>query len=82
MIGDKLCNFIALYRPQSQSQDQCKSFKENLELNLEFAVQNRPFLVVLLLDGFNAKSSYWCKSDITTSEGKTIENILSQFGLR
>ena len=81
MIGDKLCNFIPLYRSQSQSQDQCKSFKEKLELNLEFAVQISPFLVVLL-DGFNPKSSYWCNSDITASEGKTIENILSQFGLR
>ena len=50
MVGDKLCNFIALYRSPSQSQDQFESFKENLELNLESAVQNNPFLVVLLGD--------------------------------
>ena len=37
----------------SQSQDPFESFKENLELNLEPAVQNNPFLVVLLGD-FNA----------------------------
>ena len=80
MIGDKLCNFIALYRSPNQSQDLFESFKENLELNLESAVQNNPFLVVLLGD-FNAKSSNWCKNDITTTEGKAIENISSQFGL-
>ena len=46
MVGDKLCNFIALYRSPSQSQDQFESFKENLELNLESVVQNNPFLAV------------------------------------
>ena len=44
MVGDKLCNFIALYRSPSQSQDQFECFKANLELNLESAVQNNPFL--------------------------------------
>ena len=69
MLGEKLCNFIALYRSPSQSQDLLESFKENLELNLESAVQNNPFLVVLLGD-FNVKSSYWCKNDITTTENR------------
>ena len=80
MVGDKLCNFIALYRSPSQSQDLSESFKENFELNLKSAVQNDPFLVVFLGD-FNAKSSNWCKNDITTTEGKAIEDISSQFGL-
>ena len=80
MIGDKLCNSIPLHRSLSQSQDLFESFKENLELNLESAVQNNPFLVVLL-DDFNAKSSKWCKNGITTTKGKAIENISSQFGL-
>ena len=31
MVGDKLCNFIALNRSPSQSQDQFESFKENLD---------------------------------------------------
>ena len=80
MVGDKLCDFIALYTSSSQSQDLLEFFKENLELNLESALQKNPFLVVLLGD-FNAKSSNWCKNDITTTEGKAIENISSQFGL-
>ena len=80
MVGDKLCNFIALYRSPSQSQDQFESLKGNLELNLESAVQSNPFPVVLLGD-FNAKSSNWCKNDMTNTEGKAIENISSQFRL-
>ena len=76
MVLDKLCNFISLYKSPSQSQDLFISFKENLELNLESAVQNISFLVVLLGD-FNTKSSNWCKNDITTTESKAIENISS-----
>ena len=56
MVGQKLCNFIALYRSPSRPQDLFESFKENLELNLESALQTNPFLVVPLGD-FNAKSS-------------------------
>ena len=66
MVGDTLCNFIALYRSPTQLQDLFQYFKENLELNLESAVQNNPFLVVLLRI-FNAKSSNWCKNGITTT---------------
>ena len=80
MVGDKLCNFIALQRSPSQSQNLFESFKESLELNLESVVQNNPFLVVLL-GNFNVKSSDWCKNDITTSEDKTIKSISLQFGL-
>ena len=80
MVGDKLCYFITLYRSPSQSQDRFESFKENFELYLESAVQNNSFLVVLLGD-FNVKSGNWYKNDITTSEGKAIENIPSQFAL-
>ena len=43
-------------------------------------MQNNSFLVVLLGD-FNVKSGNWYKNDITTSEGKAIENIPSQFAL-
>ena len=80
MVGDKLCNFIVLYRSPSQSQDQFEFFKENCELNLEPALGNNPFLEVLFGD-FNAKSSNWCENDITTSERKATENISSLFGL-
>ena len=42
--------------PPSQSQDPFEFFKENLELNLESAVQNNSFLEVVLIE-INTKSS-------------------------
>ena len=62
MVGDKLCNFVALYRSPNKLQDPFKSFKENLELNQESAVKNNPFLVVIL-NSFNVKLRNWCKID-------------------
>ena len=54
-IGDKVCNFISLYRSPSQTLDNFKTFSKNFELNLENMVQRNPFVVVITGD-FNAKS--------------------------
>ena len=80
MIGNKICNFITLYRSPSQNQDDFQAFIDNLEMNLETLVQRNPFLMVVLGD-FNAKSKHWCSQDSTNFEGITIENVTSQFGL-
>ena len=80
-IGDKTCNFLSLYRSPSQSQDNCETFTENLELNLENLVQRNPFLVVAIRD-FNAKSSNWFCQDKNNFEGDAIENLTSLFGLQ
>ena len=79
-IGDKLCNFVALYRSPSQSQDEFQKFAKNLELNLDTVSANNLFLTVILGD-FNAKSNLWYKNDKTTNEGSKIDDIASQFGL-
>ena len=79
-IGDKLCNFVALYRSPSQSQDEFEKFAKNLELNLDTVSANNPFLTVVLGD-FTAKSNLWYKNDKTTNEGSKIDGIASQFGL-
>lgn len=52
----KSCNFLSLYRSSNQSQDDFETFTGNHELNLENLVQINPF-VVLVVGGFNAKSS-------------------------
>ena len=31
-IGDKICNFVALYRSRSQSQDDFETFADNFEM--------------------------------------------------
>ena len=79
-IGDKLCNFVALYRSPSQSQDEFEKLAKNLELNLDTISANNPFLTVVLGD-FNAKSNLWYKNDKTINEGSKIDGIASQFGL-
>ena len=80
MIGNKICNFITLYRSPSQNQDDFQAFIDNLEMNLETLAQRNPFLMVVLGD-FNAKSKHWCSQDSTNFEGITIENVTSQSGL-
>ena len=57
-IGDKICNFAALYRSPSQSQDDFETFADNFEMTLEFLAQKNPFLLTAIGD-FNAKSSNW-----------------------
>ena len=77
-IGDKLCNFVALYRSPSQSQDEFEKFAKNFELNLDTVSANNPFLTIVLAD-FNTKSNLWHKNDKTTNEGSKIDGIASQF---
>ena len=79
-IGDKLCTLVALYRSPSQSQDKFETFIYNFELNLETLSRKNPFLLVAIGD-FNAKSKVWYCNDNTTSQGKALENVTSQFGL-
>ena len=79
-IGDKLCNFISLYRSPSQSQDEFEKFSENLERNLDRLFQNNPFLVVVIGD-FNVKSSNWYYHDKSSSEGNAVDTITKQYGL-
>ena len=42
MIGNKICNFITLYRSPSQNQDDFKACIDNFEINLETLVQRNP----------------------------------------
>ena len=79
-IGDKICNFVALYRSPSQSQDDFETFVDNFKMTLELLAQKNPFLLTAIGD-FNAKSSNWYNKDKTSFEGNTIENLTSQLGL-
>ena len=74
-IGDKICNFLALYRSPSQSQDDFETFADNFEMTLELLAQKNPFLLTAIGD-FNAKSSNWYIKDKVSFEGNTTENVL------
>ena len=80
MIGNKICNFITLYRSPSQNQDDFQAFIDSLEINLETLAQRHSFLMVFL-DDFSGKSKHWCSQDSTNFEGITLENMTSQFAL-
>ena len=49
-------------------------------LNLDPLLCGNPFLTVIIGD-FNAKSKYWCSTDITRFEGSQLDFLTSQFGL-
>ena len=51
-----MCNFVAIYRSPSQSQDDFENFADNFEITLEPLAQKNPFLLTPI-DDFNAKSS-------------------------
>ena len=53
---------------------------KNFELTLDKIHENNPFMTVVLGD-FNAKSSNWCKADVTSLEGSKIDTITSSYGL-
>ena len=80
MIGNKICNFITLYRSPSQNQDDFQAFIDNLEMNLETLAQRNPFLMVVIGD-CNAKSKHQCSQDSNNFKVIIIENVTSQFGL-
>ena len=80
-LGDKICNFVSLYRSPNQSEDDFENFCKNFELTLDAVSATNPFLMVAI-GNFSAKSSNWYTGDTTTSEGSKIEAITSQFGLQ
>ena len=80
MIGDKQCNFVALYKSPSQNHNEFDSFSKNLEITLDKLALNNPFMLVVIGD-FKAKSKNWYPFDRTTYEGNIIETITSHFGL-
>ena len=73
-IGDKSCNFIALDRSPSQSQDDFETFSDKFEMKLETLAQKDSFLTTIIGD-FNAKSCNWYSHDKKNFEGSTIESI-------
>ena len=49
-IGEKLFNFIILYRSPSPSQDDFEALPKNFELNLDIILAKYPFLTAVSRD--------------------------------
>ena len=71
-VGDTTCNFVVLYR--SQSQNEFENFSDNFGMTLDILAQKNPFLMTTIGE-FNAKSRNWYSQGKTSFEGKTIESI-------
>ena len=69
MIGNKQCNFVALYRSPSQNQGEFDSFKKNLAISLDKFALNNPFKIVVI-GNLNEKSKNWYPLERTTYEGR------------
>ena len=69
MIGDKQCNFVALYRSPSENQDEFESFSQNLKITLDKLALDNLFMLVVIGD-LNANSKNWYPLDRTTYKGK------------
>ena len=79
-IGNKSCNFIALYRSLNQSQGHFETLSDNFEITLETLAQKGSFLTAIIGD-INAKSCKWYSHDKTSFEDSTIKSITFQFKL-
>ena len=49
-LGSKICSFLVLYRPSSQSSDEFESFSKNLKPAIDHLMQNTPYMMVLCGD--------------------------------
>ena len=58
IIGEKMCNFLYLYRSPSQTRDIFETFTDNVELTLDTLTNKNPFLSAAIGD-FNAKTTNW-----------------------
>ena len=77
-IGNKICQFIHLYRTPSQSQDKFYDFLTKLDMNLDDFFNSNLFLTTVIGD-FNAKSNKWSEGDRSTIKGSKIDFLNSQF---
>ena len=79
--GDKICNFVSLYRSPNQPEDDFENFCDNFELTLGDASATNLILIVVIGD-FNKKPSNCYNGDTTNSEGSKTEAITCQFSLQ
>ena len=75
-VDNKKLILFNLYRSPSQSPEVFAEFIENFENCLKNIYNSQPFMITVVGD-FNAKSSNWCSSDISSNEGIHIDSVAS-----
>ena len=72
-----LCDFVALYRFSSQTQDDILSFSQYFELTLGKLSENNSYLLAAIGDS-NAELRHWYSQNTNTFEEISVENVASQ----
>ena len=65
-----------IYPAPVQNNCEFDSFLTSVERLLSDIKKSKPFLSVITSD-FNARSSYWCSEDISTSDGLKLLSLTS-----
>ena len=77
---NKKCFIATLYRSPSQSREEFEKFLSNFEVLIK-TISNQKDAISIIMGDFNARSSNWCKYDISNNEGVQIHSVTSIHGL-
>ena len=80
-VNGKQCNMTLIYRSPCQSSEEFQTFLTNFELLLD-NIANQNLFISIIIGDFNARSKNWCSIDKTTCEGKKLESLTYQCGLK
>ena len=69
-IGNKVCNFISLYRSPNQSLEEFETFA------------GKQAFLIFLHGNLIVKLSKWCENDSTSYKGTKIDGVTPQFGMQ
>ena len=71
---NKKCFIATLYRSPSQSREEFEKFLSNFEVLIK-TISNQKDAISIIMGDFNARSSNWCKYDISNNEGVQIDSV-------
>ena len=77
---NKNCFIATLYCLLSQSREEFEKFLSNFEILMK-VISNQKDTISIIMGDFNARSSNWCKYDISNKEGVQIDSVTSTHGL-
>ena len=63
---NKMCFIATSYCSPSQSREEFEKFLSNFEVFIK-AISNQKDSISIIMDDFNARSSNWCKYDISAN---------------
>ena len=78
---NKKCFIATLYRSPSQSREVFEKFLSNFEVLVKTIMSNQKDGISVIMGDFNARSSNWCRYDISNNKGVKSDSVTSIHGL-